>query len=126
MAYSDWYTDAGLTNLLASPYIPDVLEDGSVDTQIYFGGTGHTFQANSNPGTDQITITISGGGAQGTASVKLATTQVGLDSATGGAALDLGTSITDSTNFWMRQTDIVSSPGSTQGVYLNINELKVT
>jgi len=123
MADFDFYTDSGLTNLVASPLSMTHAINGHSDIQIFCGGTGFTFQANSDPGNDQITVSIVGSGAQGAASIKLATTQAGLDGATAGAALDLGTEINGSTSFWLRQTDMVGVAGQYSGMKLAVNEL---
>lgn len=70
----------------------------SVDGVFYVGLTNasNKIQAQSNPGVDQITVSIadaaSGSGAAAS-EIKLALSSVGLDTATGGAALNLGATI---------------------------------
>lgn len=90
-----FYTDAGLT----TEFVPGTdtlgpVTDPPEDFVIYFGSTetGRQVQADSDPGTDPISIQIadaaSGSGVEST-DVKLAATNGGLDSATAGADLDL-------------------------------------
>lgn len=66
-------------------------------------------QMASNPGVDQIPISIidsTPGSGHATTEVYLATTQVGLDSATGGASLNIGHTVTSGSanvvNVWVR------------------------
>lgn len=125
MAAFDFYTDAGLTNLVPSPLITTTSVNGAADMQIYCGGTSRTFKANSNPGVDPITISITGTSAQGATSVRLATTQAGLDTATGGASLDLGVEIVDSTSFWVRFTDLLGVVEATGYTGLSLHCVEV-
>lgn len=94
---------------------------GSPTTQdftIYFGSTTSTLkvEANSDPGNDQITLSVvdaDPGNGHEAAEIKLALTEGGLDTATGGADLDLGTSITGGTankeTIWIRATNAEGS-----------------
>jgi hypothetical protein len=99
---------------------------GSPTTQdftVYFGATatGLKVEANSDPGNDQITVSIvdaDPGNGHEAAEIKLALTEAGLDTATGGADLDLGTSITSGTSnkktIWIRATNA-------EGSYYDLN-----
>lgn len=96
-----YYTDAALTAAFSGDLSFDHksdLSDGNQDRVIYFGNPtdGYTAQATSNPGVDQITHSITdadvGNGHEAT-EVRLASTLAGLDSATPGAALDHGNSL---------------------------------
>lgn len=71
---------------------------GPVDYTIYLGSTipGKRFRAASNPGIDEIAVSIvdtDPGGGQSVAAVRLARTAEDLDSATPGAPLNIGTEI---------------------------------
>ena len=116
MATFQLWTDSALTNPLPNP-VPFVQStDGAiapVDLQIWAGLTdaGRIVQAESNPGVDQIQIMpfdSAVGSGFSTSGVKLALTQGGLDGATAGAALNLGTSISsgsaNAVSFWVRIT----------------------
>lgn len=93
-----FFLDAGLTQPASSGMTINQADDGStgaVDVQLWFGSTasGKKAQADSNPGVDNIVISIADsapGTGQATSAVKLALTEGGLDTATAGAALDLG------------------------------------
>lgn len=121
MATFQLFTDSGLTTPCPSPIPFTQATDGSiapVDLQLWAGltDTSRVVQAESNPGVDQIQVipydSASGSGFS-TSGVKLALTQSGLSSATAGASLNLGTSISSGTSnavtFWIRVT---SSGGS--------------
>lgn len=94
------YADAGLTNDVSSAIpVAQVAGGSATDVLVYFGNptAGATLQAASSPGSDPITLTpsdsASGSGVEASM-IKLATSAAGLDSATAGAALSLGTSLT--------------------------------
>lgn len=95
-----FYNDSGLTSPLTSLSIAQASDGSSpsIDRVIYLGSTvaSKKFQVASNPGVALLTITPSdsatGSGVQ-TSHVKLATSQAGLDSATAGAAISLGTQV---------------------------------
>jgi hypothetical protein len=95
-----FYEDSSLTTEITSVTI-NQLADGStgdVNKLVYLGSTvdTSTFEATSDPGVDQIEITIEdaspGSGVQAS-NIKLALSSGGLDSATAGDPLDVGTSI---------------------------------
>lgn len=75
------------------------IQESSVPTQadkvIYFGSpeVGHVVKATSNPGTDPILVSVADAlpaGGNPSTDVRLALSAAGLDTATGGADLDLG------------------------------------
>ena len=92
------YNDAALTSEFNGtlPTSHNVTgSTGRVDTVLYLGSvsTGKKIEADSNPGVDQITLTPADsavGTGHEAAEIKLALSQAGLDSAVGGAALNLG------------------------------------
>ncbi len=93
------YADAGLTvDLTAGWDVAQPLAGGAVDVQAWFGSTaaGLTLQAASAPGFDPITLApvdaASGSGIE-TSMVRLATSAGGLDSATPGAPLTIGVTL---------------------------------
>lgn len=96
-----FYDDSALTTEHVGNLVVTQAADGStppVDNLIYVGSTvaSRKFQAQSNPGVAQITITptdAAPGTGHPATEVKLAATLVGLDTATAGAALNLGTQI---------------------------------
>lgn len=100
--------------------------------QFWFGSTDAALkvQANSNPGTDQITVSVGDsnpGSGHETTAVKLATTQAGLATATAGAALDLGTVINGGVGnaavVWTEVTDATGGTVSSAELYPALNEL---
>lgn len=99
-----FYTDSGLTTELVGNLVIAQNQDGStgdIDGVLYFGSTeaSKTLQADSNPGVDQISISITDsdpnpGTTPEATDLKLATSNGGLAGATAGAALDLGVTLT--------------------------------
>jgi len=95
------YTDAALTaefNGTLQTTHNTTGSTGRVDTVLYLGSTAtsKTLEADSNPGVDQITLTAADsaiGSGHEAAEIKMALSQAGLDSATGGAALAIGISV---------------------------------
>jgi hypothetical protein len=95
------YTDAALTTPLVGSLVITQNSDGStpaVETQLFIGSTtvGRTLQASSDPGVDQIVLSVvdaSPGSGHESAEIKLALTQGGLAGAVAGAALSVGTQI---------------------------------
>lgn len=95
-----FYSDAGLTTPAASIAAIQA-SDGSAaaeDRVVYLGSTvvGKKFRAASDPGVDQIILSIAdsapGSGVEAT-HAKLATTSGGLAAALGGQSLALGTQL---------------------------------
>lgn len=96
----DFFDDAGLTTPSASIGATQA-DDGTssaVDRVVYLGSTaaGKKFQADSNPGADQVVVSITdSAGSSGLAptAIKLATTAGSLNTAVAGASLSLGTQV---------------------------------
>ncbi|ABC29682.1 hypothetical protein HCH_02908 [Hahella chejuensis KCTC 2396] len=94
------YADSGLTTELLKLSVNQKVDGstGPVDTVIYIGSVevSKKFEAASSPGVDQIVLSIAdanpGDGHEAT-EVKLALSSGGLDSATAGASLNLGTQL---------------------------------
>lgn len=103
MAIVNFYSDTNLTTLLTSPMEFSQNIDGTsgdLDAVFYFGdpSSSVSIYAASNPGVDQITVSIadttnSAGNGPQVLDVKLALTSGGLATAIAGASLDVGTSI---------------------------------
>lgn len=93
-----WYLDAAKTQPLTTGKVFSFNSDGStgpVDTVLYLGSTtaNRKIQASTNPGVDNLVVSVADalpGSGQPSTVVKLALTSGGLDTATGGASLDLG------------------------------------
>lgn len=111
------------------------LSDNPQDFQFFLGSNtaGVQVEANSNPGIDNISISVadSAPGADHEATeILLSTTQIGLDSATPGAALSVGTSIlSESANnfeFWLRVVNAVTDIGVSTELSISTNVLVET
>lgn len=122
-----FYNDAGLTSQATSIVVTQAV-DGSaapVDRVVYLGSTasGTVFEAASNPGVDNITVSITdsapGSGVEA-AHVKLALTNGGLSSATPGAALSVGTSINSGPGNGVAINLRVDTPALAFGLYAQI------
>ena len=95
------YTDSALTSEFSGTLQTTHNTTGStgrVDSVLYLGSVAasKTLEADSDPGVDQITLTVADttpASGHEVAEVKLALSQAGLDGATGGAALNLGLSV---------------------------------
>lgn len=118
MAFSlGFFSDAGLLTPFPGPLSVTQKSDGStgpVDNLLFLGSAvlGRKFQADSNPGIDDILVSIEDlTPAVGhlPAEVKLATTLLGLDSAVAGAALNLG-------------IEILSEVANAQEVYIRVDD----
>ena len=92
-----------------------------MDVQIWFGSAtaSRKARASSNPGVDQIAVTIADsatGSGEPASAVKLATSQGGLDSATAGASLNIGTQVLsgsgNAVSFWVRIDDATLATGA--------------
>lgn len=127
------YKDSGLTQ----PFVPGTDYIGPVrnppeDFSIYLGSTEtlNKVEAASDPGVDQIVASISdattSSGLEAT-DVKLALTSGGLAGATGGASLNLGTSISGGTGnaveIFIRVAFAAGGLVSDQDVSIDINAL---
>ena len=119
-----FYADPALTTLVtAGAFVQG--EDGlagPADRVFYLGSPtpGRTFQASSAPGTAQIVVSLSdsaGGYGPAVSHVKLAATAGGLDSATPGASLNVGTTINGGPGNGVPVHVRVDTPALTAGVY---------
>jgi len=124
-----WYSDAGLT----APLTRADFVRGSTATPVnriaYFGSTtaGKKLQKVSNPGVDPVQVTVAdsglGSGVEA-ADVKLALTFAGLDSATGGAPLSIGTTIlsgaANSVAVFIRITSAITTPSNSDDASLQV------
>lgn len=116
-----WYSDAGLTAPLTRADFVRGSTAAPVNRIIYFGSTtaGKKLQKVSSPGIDPVQVTVadatSGSGVEA-ANVKLALTFAGLDTATGGAALSIGTTIlsgaANAVAVFVRITSAITTPGN--------------
>lgn len=132
-----FYADAGLTTELAS-LARSANSDGSsgnVDAVIYIGSTavGKTFRALSNPGVDQIVLSIAdaaSGSGHPASEVKLATSAGGLAAAVAGASLNLGTQILSGAGnaiaVYVRWLNTLVVPGVSTELSLSLNNLQET
>lgn len=136
MATFKIYTDAALTTEFTGTLSFTQNVDGSTgrqDVQLWLGSTsaGKTLQAQSNPGVDQIALSVvDSAPASGhpASEVKLALTQGGLAGATGGASLDLGTAIAsgvgNAVTFWIGVTDSTGVVGTSTELSVQTNMLR--
>lgn len=135
-----FYHDSALTQEITAGNPITATQDtlgtiAPVDKHIYFGSTATSTQAqaDSNPGVDQVYVDIvdaaSGSGEPDTA-LKLATTQAGLDSATAGSSLNIGTTINSGSgsavSVWLRIDDATATVGSYTDLSLQTNTLLET
>ncbi len=90
-----WYSDAGLTVPLTRGDFVRGSSAAPVDRIVYFGSTdtGKQLQNVNDPGADPLQVSIVGGDDVPAADVFLALTAPGLNTATGGAPLSIGTTI---------------------------------
>ena len=133
-----FFHDAALTSEVTSAnpiQISHVYPGGAAsDVQLWLGCTDAALQteADSDPGVDDIEISISDadGGGTGNAStaVKLATSQGGLAGATAGAALAIGPRISGGVAgafaFWLRFTNAATAAGAYTDIGLLTNTLR--
>ncbi len=136
MATFKIYRDAALTLEFTGSLTNVQNVDGSTGMtthQLWLGSiaSGKTLQAESNPGVDQITLTPADS-APGTGhpatEIKLATSSPGLAGATGGAALNVGTSLASGVGnafeFWVGVTDSTGVVGTTTELSVTTNLLR--
>lgn len=136
MATFKVYTNSGLTTEFTGSLSAIQNVDGSsgpTDFQLWIGSTatGKTLEADSDPGVDQITLSVidaSPGTGHPASEVKLATSLGGLTGATGGAALNLGTSIlslvANAVTFWVRVEDSTHVVGTSTELSVSTNLLR--
>lgn len=132
------YTDSALTTPLTAALTAAQAADGSsapVDLVVYLGctDTAKKVQANSNPGVDQIVASVTdaaSGSGSPAADIKLALTQGGLATATGGASLNLGTQViggsANAQAIWIRVTDSTHTVGTNTDLSVTISTLRQT
>ena len=109
-------------DLSAGVPVAQVASGGATDVLVYFGSAsaGKTLQAASSPGGDPITLTpvdaAPGSGVE-TSMIKLARTALGLDSATAGAPMNLGVTLTSGAGnavpVWVRVAAGALTPSGT-------------
>ena len=138
MASLDLYLDAALTTPAAVPLVFQQDDQGSIaphQRQFFVGSNdaGALFEALSAPGVDPITLSITDdapGSGQAAGDIKLASTQAGLTTATPGAALGLGTSISagpaGAQEVWVQWDDTTGVQGTDLNLSLGLNAIKVT
>ena len=131
------YDDSALTTLATEPlaFTQDVLGTITPHQRRFYLGqptTGYRFRAHSDPGVDSIELSIVDAvpaSGQPASAIKLATTQGGLASATGGAALDLGASIlsgsANAVQIWVQFDDSTATVATDTNISLALNELRV-
>lgn len=129
-----FFLDASLT----SPLTTALKASGTTtDFRLWFGSAetagAYQVEADSDPGVDQIEVSITDSApstGHAASAVKLALLQSGLSGATGGAALDLGTTIesgsANAVEFWVRVTDAVGSLATSTELGLTTNDIVET
>lgn len=131
MSFQFW-NDAALT--VAGVSNPVQQSDNSlapVQEQKWLGRPDGNFlyRANSNPGVDNIVISVvSAGTGEPTTAVKLATTQAGLADAVAGASLTVGLSmlsgVANAFTFWAQYDDAVLVAGTYANLSLQTNAVQ--
>lgn len=136
MATFKFYNDSALTSEITGFVTATLNVDGSTGTftkQVFLGSTasGKTLQAESNPGVDNISISVvdaAPGTGHPASDVKLATTSGGIAGATPGAALTVGTSVLSGVGnkfeFWIGITDSTGVVGTSTELSLTTNLLR--
>ena len=131
------YDDAGLTTPATVPlaFAQDTLGAISPHQRRFYLGqptSGYRFRADSDPGVDAIALSIVDAvpaSGQPASAIKLATTQAGLSTATGGAALSLGaTLLSGSANavaIWVQFDDSTAAVATDTNISLALNTLIV-
>ena len=129
-----FYSDAALTTLASVPLTFSQTEPTPTpeDKVVYFGSvaSGKTIEATSDPGVDQIAISIvdaaSGSGSPAT-DIKLSLTLGGLASATAGAPLNIGTQVLSGTSnaksIYIRVLDSTGTVGTNTDLSLQTNNV---
>ncbi|RBP74114.1 hypothetical protein DET64_105240 [Marinobacter nauticus] len=122
------YNDAALSSVLPKLTALQRTDGatGPVDFVFYLGSTvsGKRFQAASNPGVDNILISVADSnpvGGQGVGAIKLAASSAGLDSAVAGAALDLGSEILSGASNAVEVHVRVEATDLTEGTYTDLS-----
>lgn len=130
-----YFLDAALTAPIITPFNVQQADDGStgpVDFNFFLGSVAlaKKFQAQSNPGIDQIVVTIDDANpasGQEPNAVKLATTAIGLDSAVAGDPLNIGVQVLSEVgnafSLWVRVEDITLTVATSLDLSLKTNEV---
>lgn len=115
------FADSALTEPLTSLVATHLVGSGAaVDQRVFFGSaeSGVKLVAASDPGVDDILLSVADanpGDGHEPSAVRLATTQGGLDSATPGAALNLGAEVlsgaANAVEVWIRRIDETGTVG---------------
>lgn len=133
MATFKVYNDANLTSEFTGLLTANQNVDGSTGMQkfqkwIGSVASGKTLQAESNPGVAQIVLSIvdaAAGSGHPSTDISLALTSVGLDSATPGASLNLGTSIlsgvANAKEIWIGMEDSTGVVGTSTELSVQTN-----
>ncbi len=133
-----FYHDGALSQEVTAlnPFTTLQKADGSlppIDRQFWLGSVavGTKFRTLVNPGVDHITLTpvdLDGGAGNPNTSIKLAWSQLGLDAAIGGAALDVGVEILSGVGnavmFWARQVDTTQVVGDYTDIVVDTPDLE--
>lgn len=132
------YTNSALTTLFTGSLTAAQNVDGSTgrqDFQLFLGSpaTGKILQAESAPGTNQIALSVvdsASGTGHPASEIKLALLQASLTAATGGASLNLGTTINSlapgAKEFWVGITDSTHVVGTSTELSITTNLLRET
>lgn len=124
-----WYADAGLTVPLTRGDFVRGSSVAPVNRVFYFGSpaAGKQLQNVNDPGIDPLQVSVtdsSGGSGVEAADVKLASSFAGLDSATGGAALSIGTTIlsgaANAVPVFVRVSSALTAEGNYDDVQLRV------
>jgi hypothetical protein len=126
-----FWTNAALTVALSTSL---KASGSSTDFRIWFGSAeaedAYKVEADSDPGVDQIEISITDSApstGHAASAVKLALTEAGLATATGGVALDIGTSVNsgaaNAVEVWVRVADAIGSLATDTTLGLTTNTL---
>ena len=124
-----WYSDAGLTAALTRADFTHGSTATPVDKVVYFGSPASSkkLQSSVTPGTTPLQVAISdaAGGGVAVADVKLALSSIGLGSATGGASLNIGTTIlsgsANAVPVFVRLTSALTAIGNYDDVSLSVS-----
>lgn len=130
-----FYSDAALTTPVTArlPFVQPVASPVAVDRLVYFGSplAGRMCQASSDPGVDPVVISITdanAGSGSPAGDLRLALTVGGLDTAIGGAALDLPETINSGVSgavaVYMRVLDSTHASGVNNDLSLATNTLR--
>ncbi len=131
------FTDSGLTTAATLPlaFAQDTLGVVTPHQRQFWLGSNDVslkFRALSNPGVDQVQLQIvdtGSGTGQPASAIKLALTQGGLASATGGAALNLGvqvlSGVANALSVWVQFDDATAIVATDTAMKLQTNLLEV-